>query len=240
MTRRARRIADEHGDQSFPETMELGRNMNVPLSTLRDYATDHALVYYYVVASIRNLDGEFIQIGCGPNFQGGRITLCTCKHRMRTCMDVEEWKGAWIAGFTGVSAWEGRNFLVYLMQVERAFASHRDLWLSTALSSETKRAKAAHLDRFGDVFKPRGKTMAPRDPKSYLPPCGDHRHVRGWEKDVSYEGYSGRPAALLVGDPARSFLWNRPSFYYGGTLGRGHRRCTLGSLLAQLKTGETR
>jgi hypothetical protein len=159
---------------------------------------------------------------------------------MRTSVDVEQWRGTWIAGFTTVSAGEGVNFLVYLMRVEHAFASHRDLWLSTAVSSKTKRAKAAHLDRFGDIFKPRNKTTDPRATNSYLPPCKDHCHAEGWEKDVSYEGYSGRPAALLVGDSTRSSLWSRPLFYCLDKLGRGQRKCTLDSLLARLRTGEAR
>jgi len=42
-------------------------------------------------------DGELIQTGCGLNFEGGRLTLCTCKRRMRTYPGVD--KGAWIAVF---------------------------------------------------------------------------------------------------------------------------------------------
>lgn len=239
MTCRARDATSEYGNQPLSQTMELGRNMNVPLSTLRDFATDQALVLYYVIASIRRHDGQFIHTGCGPNFQGHAITLCTCKHRMRTSIDAQKWTGMWVAGFTSSSTNDGRNFLVYWMQVEHAFASHRDLWFSTALPSETKRAKAAHLSRFGDIFKPRNRTVHPLGPGSYLPPCENHCHAKGWSKDVDYRGYRGRPAALLVGDPVRSFVWSSPLLYRLGRLGRGHRRCALGDLLAHLETGDT-
>jgi hypothetical protein len=126
--------------------MELGRNMNRPLSRLYDCATGQALVYHYVVASIHRHNGEFVQTGCGPNFQGGLITLCTCKHRMRTYMDPDDWNGIWIAGFTSLPTGNGANFLIYLMRVAYAFASQRDLWFSTAIPPAAKRAKAAHLD----------------------------------------------------------------------------------------------
>jgi len=238
MTCRTKCVSTERDHQLFPQATGLGRNMNVPLSRLRARAAGGESIYYYVVTSIRRRNGEFIQKGCGPNFQGGLITLCTCKHRMRTSVDIDEWKGTWIAGFTTSSAGKGRNFLVYLMRVEHAFASHHDLWFSTAISSETKRAKAVHLDRFGDIFRPRNKTTDPRATNSYLPPCKDHCHAERWEKDVSYEGYGGRRAALLVGDLTRSFLWNRPLLYCVDKLGRGQRKCTLDSFLAQLRTGE--
>ena len=239
MTCRVRHAASEHAHQSFPQMMELGQNMNMPRSRLDDCATGYASVYCYVIKTIRKYDGEFVQTGCGPNFQGGLITLCTCKHRMRTSMDVEEWRGTWIAGFTGSSAGERMNFLFYLMRVEHAFASHHDLWFTPAVSSETKQAKAAHLDRFGDIFRPRDGTVDPRDPGSYFPPRADHCHAKAWKQDVSYDkGYGGRPAALLVGDSTRSFLWSRPLLYCSDKLGRGCKKRSLGRLLAQLKTGE--
>ena len=141
MTCQGRHATCERGHQPLSQKMKLGRNMDMSLSTLHTLAAGQAIVYCYVIASMRIREGKFVQTGCGPNFEGGLITLCTCKHRMRTAIDIEDWPDAWIAGFTGSSAGEAANFLVYLMQVEHAFASHRDLWFSTALSSETKRAK---------------------------------------------------------------------------------------------------
>jgi hypothetical protein len=34
--------------------------------------------------SLRLFDGQYSQTASAPNFQGGVITLCTCKHWMRT------------------------------------------------------------------------------------------------------------------------------------------------------------
>jgi hypothetical protein len=232
----------ESDHQPFPQTTELGRNLNLPLSRLYGYAADQASVYYYIIRSMRKRNGEFIQAGCGPNFQGGLITLCTCKHRMRTYMDPDKWRGIWIAGFTGLPTGGGANFLIYLMRVAHAFKSQGDLWFSNDIPPAAKQAKAAHLDRFGDLYKPRSKRIDRWNPAGYVPPTPNHCHAKdrakGWAKDIAYEGVGTRHAALLVGDPQRSFLWNRPMIYCSGRLHRGQKKCTLHDLLAQLKAGE--
>jgi hypothetical protein len=227
-----------HTHQPFPQSAEFGPNLNVSLSRLYARADSQALVYSYVIASMRNYNGEFVQTGCGPNFQGGLITLCTCKHRMRTFLDPDQWNGLWIAGFTSLATGEGANFLIYLMRVARAFASQRDLWFSTTIPPAVKQVKAAHRNRLGDLYQPRGKKIARWDPDGYLPPAKDHCHVLAWARDITYEGVRARHAALLVGDPRQSFLWNRPMIYYAGRLHRGQKKSTLDDLLAQLKTGE--
>jgi hypothetical protein len=219
-------------------TAELCGNLNLPLSRLYDCAARQATVYSYVIASMRQRDGEFIQTGCGPNFQGGVITLCTCKHWMRTFLDPDRWHGVWIAGFTSLPTGEGANFLIYLMRVAHALASHRDLWFSTALPAAVKQRKAADRNRLGDLYQPHHDGIAPWKPDGYVPPCPDHCHARGWAKDIGYKGVRARHAALLVGDPHQSFLWNRPMICYAGRLHRGQRKSTLDDLLAQLKAGE--
>ncbi len=238
MTCQAKGANTERTYQPFPQTTDLGRNLNVPLSRLYDCAAGQAPVYSYVIASMRGHNGEFVQTGCGPNFQGGLITLCTCKHRMRTFMDPDRWNGIWIAGFTSLPTGDGVNSLIYLMRVAHAFESHRDLWFSTAIPAGAKRAKAAHLDPFGDIYKPRARRIDPWDKDRYVPPSRNHCHVKGWARDIAYEGVGARRAALLVGDPHKSFLWNRPVIYYSGRLHRGQKKCKLDDLLAQLKTGE--
>jgi len=164
------------------------------------------------------------------------VTLCTCKHYMRTFLDVNDWKDKWIAGFTGSRNGQ-KNFLVFLMRVSNAFKSHSDLWFSKFISSETKQAKAAHLDKFGDIYKPWGTATDEFDQKNYFPPCSKHCHDNGWDKDVSLikrNGYK-RIAALLAGDPEHSFLWDRPKIWYSYKLHRGQKKCELDDLLIQLR-----
>ena len=82
--------------QPFPESGLLADNSHLPLALLakrlrriRDRA------YSYVVRSVK-LDRStmsFEQHGSAPNFQGEVLTLCTCKHQMRSSQPAEEWRG---------------------------------------------------------------------------------------------------------------------------------------------------
>lgn len=237
MSCRAKCSANEDDYQPFPKSGRLAGNKNLSLSTLRKHVTGQATVYCYIITSIKNRDGHFIQTGCGPNFQGDRVTLCTCKHRMRTFLDASDWNGKWVAGFTDRPAGQGRNILVYLMQVSQTFESHYDLWFADTIPPKTKQAKAAHFDKFGDIYKPRRRGANLFDPQDYIPPHSNHVHAKGWDNDIAYRGCSDRYAALLVGNPMYSFLWNRPMIEYVSKLHRGQIKCKIHSLLGQLKAG---
>lgn len=157
---------------------------------------------------------------------------------MRTFMDVEDWKGKWIAGFTGVKAGAGRNALVYLMKVVYAFESHHDLWFSNEIPEKTKQAKLASRDRFGDVFQPIGQGD-PFNPQTYKTPHKNHSHINDnqWHADIDYVGCSNRRAALLASDKNYSFLWDRPLLFFSTRLHRGQRKARLEDFLHQLKMG---
>lgn len=222
--------------QSFPQRGRLKKTLNVNLAALRRrLASESNDVHPYVVASVKYETGRFIQTGSGPNFQGGLITLCTCKHQMRSWHDTGEWLGRWIAGFTGVGTVDRGNYLVYLMKIGDAYTSHLDLWSSTRVPRKVKQVKAAHLNRLGDVFEPRSIVGAPNDPRSYVPPRNDHSHARNseWHRDIAYG--STRPAALLVGDPELSFLWDRPLLRLPGQLPRNPSCRSIHRLLEQLE-----
>jgi len=200
-------------NQPFPRTGVVAENMNRDLKSLRAMLQEqHGHVYGYVVDTIQYAGEAFVQTGSGPNFQGGIITLCTCKHLMRSALELDAWPGVWIAGFTGVNRVPGErfNYLFYLMKVSDAYLSHRDLW--NKVPDTVRRAKVAQLHRLGDLYEPRKPGGDPFDPGSYETPRSDHSHYHenGWHKDVYYEGYGGRPPALLVGDRQLSFLWDRP------------------------------
>ncbi|MEA3376770.1 MAG: hypothetical protein U9R72_11315 [Chloroflexota bacterium] len=214
--------------------------MNVELDALHKKVTnDRAAAYCYIVETVESQAGTFQQTGSGPNFQGDWITLCTCKRRMRTFMGPGAWKGKWLAGFTTSGVGRGRNFLVYLMRVSHGFESHLDLWFSGVLPAETREAKAADLDRLGDIYRPRDERADRFDPDSYVRPCTGHVHAPAvWHEDVNYTGCSGRRAALLIGDPQYSFLWDHPMIYSAFKVYRGQKKVRLDDLLPQLKRGE--
>ncbi len=177
-------------------------------------------------------NGAFVQHGCAPNYQGGYITLCTCKHQMRARRpESGKWTGAWIAGVTSRSAsrgFSGEHHLFYLMRVASEFESHMDLWHKAGLSGHAKQSKCASISEFGDLFRPHKQNGEPFNIQSYDEPVLGHRHHRSsndrnWHKDICYpKSRSGRRPALLVGEPAHSFLWTRPSLSFTRKLPRDY------------------
>jgi len=160
----------------------------------------------------------FGQTGCAPNFQGGYITLCTCKHQMRATQDCDQWRDTWIAGF--VSRCLGHHWLFYLTRIAKACESQYDLWqFLRSKPKRTREAKSSLNDPFGDLFKPKGVLSGNErfDPGCYHAPKSGHSHRNGgcdnsWVGDIRYKYarlYKRQPP-LLVGDPSFSFLWKQP------------------------------
>jgi hypothetical protein len=225
--------------QLYPKTGRLARNMNLDLAKLKSkICFEQAEAYCYVVATIKNSNGHFLQTGSAPNFQGDLVSLCTCKHFMRTFMDTEDWAGKWIAGFSGVTAGNGNNVLVYLMKVGHAFKSQQSLWFSNEVSEEARQAKLAQVSKFGDIYQPLNQISDPFAIQSYIHPIENHVHVENneWHNDINYEGCKGRKAALLIGDIDYSFLWNKPMIFYKGCLHRGQKKGNFQTLLDEQLT----
>jgi len=221
--------------QAFPDAGPLTGNINLDANGLiRRLGRIGGDVYCYVLTTVKSIEGRFGQTGSGPNFQGGLITLCTCKGMMRAGRPVDAWRGVWIAGMTGAEAGPaGRGHLFYLMRVESAFESHLDLWTRLSeYSPETAEAKAADKHRLGDVYRPRNPCGNPFDPADYVSPCPTHVHRSGnaWHRDIDHIGYGRRPV-MLVGDPHRSFLWSEPRVPAPFQLGRGSKVIKLDELL---------
>jgi hypothetical protein len=204
--------------QLFPKNGLLAENLNLSYGQLGNRLLDaEGVAYSYVVNSVRMNDSgqHFEQHGSAPNFQGGRLTLCTCKHQMRTSLGYSEWPGTWVAGFTSRRIHENRNWLFYLTKVQKAYESHADLWES--LPAGVRQKKSTKGNFLGDVFVPRGKVAGTGrfDPHRYYTPSR-HSHRRnscdnGWHNDIDYwcSDRYGRPP-LLVGDPHLTFLWDQP------------------------------
>lgn len=205
-------------------------------------------VYAYVVRSVRPANGEYVQTGSAPNFQGALITLCTCKHSMRATLSPEQWQqGVWVAGLTSWDkAFGKQQSLVYLMRVGEAYASQAELVqeLHRSGRSAVVEAKDSTQHRLGDLMIPATDTVAGTDrylPAAYVPPMVGHSHRRraedrGWEDDVNYVGAGGAQSAMLAGDLNFSFMWTRPIVRRrrpGPT--RPYRKWTLTSLLDDLE-----
>ena len=224
---------NENAYQAMPYTGRLAKNLNLSPQALSESIVPYRqdTVYSYIVDTVEYYEGRLYQTGSGPNFQGDLITLCSCKHLMRTYLDVESWKGVWIAGYTSVRDL-GRNKLFYLMRVAEAFDSHRDLWASDSIAEEAKDTKAAHLDRFGDIYQPSKESGSPHSPWSYRGPYRNHVHCEpgDWRQDIRYRDRYGRTPALLVGDPEFSFLWSKPLLTSPVRLARGQKKTSLADM----------
>jgi hypothetical protein len=195
-------------------------HFNLEKERLRRLIEDRSQpVYAYVMSSLMLVDGNLMQWGTGPNLDGGCITLCTCKHRMRTSLPPAEWPGKWIAGFSSIRC-GGRHWLFYLGQIREAYASQSELW--HALPVKTRQAKSAKVSRQGDLYEPKGKLdfKTAFNPANYHPPLSGHRHHPGgkWRIDIDYrlkklKRHGARRPSLLVADPEFSFVWRTPSLY---------------------------
>jgi hypothetical protein len=208
--------------QSFPANgmrLDFGKP---PLAEMLEGESD--TVYAYIMSSVVLDKGEFRQTGTGPNFQGGYITLCSCKHRMRASLSAEEWRDKWLAGFTSVKC-GGRRWLFYLAKVEDAYQSQSELWHSAALPQETRQAKCARYCKLGDLYEPKSRldSEARFDPNEYHLPTSQHSHRthacdNNWRYDIDYckkklKIKPKRRPSLLVCDPKFSFLWREPLLY---------------------------
>lgn len=209
------------GYQPMPTGGPLGRNRNTTFSNLKAKLSKEQLdapVYAYVVTTVK-LDRAtqvFRQEGSAPNFQGQRITLCTCKHKDRSspprwdCRGPDKnspWKGVWVAGICSSTQTYPRA-LFYLTQIGEAADSYPDLWEVLPYP----KAKSATNSPLGDVFEYRSgpKWRA----SSYAPSHGDHVHAGGVRRaDIEAVYYKRRPK-LLMGDPKQSYLWDSPSIQF--------------------------
>src|SRR5262245_60751715 len=122
-------VEDIQTVQPFPKNGLLAKNTNRPLPILSSkLQTVQDRAYSYVVTSvILNQATIFEQHCSGPNFQGDVLTLCTCKHQLRSRLSSEQWQqDVWIAGFTSRTIHEGKHWLFYLAKIRWAHESHSD------------------------------------------------------------------------------------------------------------------
>jgi hypothetical protein len=206
---------DAEESQAWPRSGPLALNLDLSLLQLRG-EIEHLsakCIYGYVLTTLRLVDGQFEQRGSAPNFQGGLVTLFTCKHHMRTWeQHPTDYEGCWIAGFSGSTAGP-HNVLFYLMRVEHAFESFFEAWNS--LDHSVREAKATNKHTLGDLYRPTSDAHKGREfnAKAYEEPIDGHVHKKGWCNDIEVRGAGGRSPALLVGDPRYSFIWTRPRLY---------------------------
>jgi hypothetical protein len=228
--------------QRFPKTGVLAQHANLDKNQLiQTIKNSSDVVYAYVMKSVKLVGGCLQHGGCGPNIEGGFITLCTCKHRMRTYLSCDDWRGKWIAGFTSVKC-GGRQWLFYLARVREAYESHSELW--NALPAAARRVKSARNSELGDLYEPKRELagIARFDPAHYHTPVAGHNHHNekrpiGWHIDIDYglspkvKQGAKRKSSLLIADPQLSFLWEKPRLYKNAHWRQRNRGLTLETFL---------
>jgi|CXWL01.1.fsa_nt_gi hypothetical protein len=209
---------EDAGAQPFPRTGPVAEQLNRSFSDLRAGIGDALLarpVYSYIVTTAKFVGSQFRQTGSAPNFQDGRITLCTCKHkdraspppvRKRGPIGDDPWQGIWVAGLCSSTQLRPRA-LFYMMLVEQTFGHHAAAWESL----RSPLAKSAHREPFGDIYEPlKLPCPEPWKASSYKPHLPGHVHdakPRAYDIERSFHG---RHPRLLIGDPRRSYLWSQP------------------------------
>jgi hypothetical protein len=175
--------------------------------------------YIYVVTTAELLpNGAFNQTGSAPNFNGGRITLCTCKHKDRSSPPPQNcrgpnpqdpWQDVWVGGICSATVLRPRA-LFYLMLIEKTYANHQIIW--SALGGP--KAKSAYRNPIGDIYEPLASAASnPWSQNSYQPRLSTHVHAKNARThDIEQSFY--RPARhprLFLGDKRRSHLWSSPT-----------------------------
>jgi hypothetical protein len=224
-----------NGFQPFPEAGWLSNNLDCSRSVLsrlvRHAAAEQA--FSYIVSTVKfDQRNRYVQTGCAPNFQGGCLTLCTCKHQMRSRLGAGDWPGKWIIGLS-TRITDDKHWLIYLARVKRAYESHSELWF--AVPERVRSAKSSKQHRLGDLHQPRRELIGPAsfDPNKYHRPIFDHVHQGTWHIDVDYalKKRKRKPkekpvAPVLVADPRMTFLWQEPVLYFGQNHIRDYRKWT--------------
>jgi hypothetical protein len=207
------------------------------------------VAYLYIVDTVhpRGRLQVYEQRGSAPNWEGGYISLCTCKHSMRTTLKPEQWtRGKWVAAMTGYNRrFNYQQSLICLFRVGEAHASMAAMAhaLRTSGREAVADVKDASLHPRGDLMKPirTGMSSNPHDPRAYHEPCPDHVHHQPsnpqlWQTDIDYVGRSGRRPPMLVGDPKFSFRWTHPMVRRRDGAGfRNHQPRSFIELLDQLE-----
>lgn len=195
------------------QIISLSKNfLNLPLNKLikvSDFNISEE-VYSYVLTTIKFIGDKFYQTGTGPNFEGGIITLCTCKHFMRAYKDSKDWKDVWVCGLVNIKK---KTYLQYLMKVDYAVDNMFDLCES--LPKKVLNVKSASNNKFGDVYTPVKRLRDSDDKyniKNYNNPIENHKHKATYHDDINffYESLNRYPS-LLIGDIKNSFIWTKPT-----------------------------
>lgn len=213
-----------------------GKTHQELLYEIAGYQADEVRVYTVSTTKFIEKSNLIQHWGSGPNLEGGLATLCTCKHSMRLNSSCEKWKDRWILGLTSRAkskGFDGKHYLLYLMKVEKAFDSHKEMYEYLEINNKKSlQLKNAIGNRLGDIFQPSDTCTNFTDPIMYKKPHGDHSHGYDgdtlWHKDIVYA--KNKCAPLLLGNKKNTFVWSKPMIVFNKDRGPGNLKITLKDL----------
>ena len=212
-------------------------------------------IYFYIVRTVKYKEDKFVQTGTGPNLEGNLITLCTCKHIMRTYPEIKA--GTWIAGFTSKNAFnvnEGPkgNYLFYLFKIEKALDNQYryNIYLEKKYN-RSYNVKNSVTNTFGDLFLINNEKEFKSeddyyDPTFYESPHKKHGHYKNnkgesdWHGDIEKVNIKNwgmkreKEHKLLVGNKKKSYIWEKPVLKYNNFLTQGQIKSTIKDFLENL------
>jgi len=233
--------------------------MNRTLSDLKnEIKNESVFVEAYKVSTVKGSQDttSFIQTGCGPNFEGGLLSQCMCRHDIRQRHTCEEWENNWIAGITGKLSMCGKSedtYLFYLMKVDKAFCSFKHLWdYYTVVNPSLIEAKQTTTNVLGDLYIPINDDIDDVwNVSNYMGSIKGHPHFnkKNKLKDINYPEWRKHKAQkkrkklrrvknanLLLGDIDRSYLWKNPNIRAVGWHNIRAKRYTMKDFIKILKS----
>jgi hypothetical protein len=212
-----------------------GLTLEELLVKLREHVGSEIRIYTVASTSLDNVSNDVRHRGSGPNLEGGLATLCTCKHSMRQNHIPEEWKGCWILGLTSRAknkGFNGKHYLLYMMKIEQAFESHKELYEYLMARNRGALAnKNAAKNRLGDIFEPRSNCIDPKNQGCYKRPHPSHSHGTDgdtqWHTDIEV-------TPLLLGEIGNTFVWPHPMIEFRRQRGVGNMKLKVGEDLFDL------
>ncbi|MBP7653484.1 hypothetical protein KA977_08680 [Candidatus Dependentiae bacterium] len=222
--------------QPMPVNNEIARNVNLSLSEIKEkIQNEKGIVYIYKLSTIRFENNQMQQKGSAPNFQGGLITLCTCKKYLRTYSEIKTTPRVWIAGLTSSTKNIKNPFgsLFYLMKIGERYESFYDIWLAN--NKTVQSAKSACNNELGDFYEPKIKKIKEHSEDrfnsiNYEFPNENHSHIINdedeWRTDIECVYNNKRRPVLLSGNINFSFLWSAPKIKFNEDISRGGLKCS--------------
>ena len=195
-------------------------------STDLGFLTGVDTLYVYPHHEIELVEGKLLQTRSGPNWEGGIVTLTTCKHLLRTYSSMG--KRTAVCGVT--NKLNGQNFVLYVGKLDEIFDSNAELsqWLKKTNPSAW-RSKLMTTNRLGDICEidniptsppPWGRIGERRltalnkyNHKNFVRPTRDHCRYeerdssgkRKWVKDIEYKTRSGVRPKVFTLNPVTVF-----------------------------------